>query len=37
MEEDEREALLHMSPEKVQDMAEFCNKYPSLSLNYEVS
>lgn len=36
MEDDEREALLAMSPEQVADVARVCNRFPSIDLNFRV-
>lgn len=35
MESDERDKLLDFSPEKLSDIALFCNSYPNIELSYE--
>ncbi|XP_015785684.1 U5 small nuclear ribonucleoprotein 200 kDa helicase [Tetranychus urticae] len=36
LDEDERNALLQLDNAKMADLARFCNRYPSIELNYEV-
>lgn len=36
MEDDDRIKMLGMSNEQVIELADFCNNYPSLQLNYEM-
>ena len=36
MEDDEREALLGMTPAQLADVARVCNRYPNIDVNYEV-
>lgn len=35
MDSDERDALLNLSPDKMSDVALFCNSYPNIELSYE--
>ena len=36
MEDEERNVLLGLSENQMQDVARFCNRYPSIDLAYEV-
>ena len=36
LEDDVRESLLQLSPEKMSDVARFCNAYPNVDMTYEV-
>lgn len=36
MDEELRESLLQMDQDKVAEMAEFCNKYPSIGMDFQV-
>ena len=37
MEDTDRSALLQLSDAQMQDVARFCNRYPNIELNFEVS
>ena len=37
MEDADRSALLQLSDAQMQDVARFCNRYPNIELNFEVS
>ncbi|CAM9119339.1 unnamed protein product [Ectocarpus fasciculatus] len=37
LEDDDRESLLQLSPEKMSDVAVFCNSYPNIDVAYTVS
>lgn len=34
--DDEREALLQMTPQQMSDVAKFCNHYPSIEVEYKI-
>jgi len=36
LDDDVRQSLLQLSPEKMSDVARFCNVYPNVDMNYEV-
>jgi pre-mRNA-splicing helicase BRR2 len=36
MEDEDRRALLKLDEEKIQEMADFCNHYPTVSLEFNV-
>lgn len=36
MDDEERNVLLGLSENQMQDVARFCNRYPSIDLAYEV-
>eukprot|EP00039_Didymoeca_costata_P018603 m.334150 g.334150 ORF g.334150 m.334150 type:complete len:2153 (-) comp17301_c0_seq1:1767-8225(-) len=36
LEDDERDKILQMTPEQVQDVARFCNRYPTIEVNHKV-
>jgi pre-mRNA-splicing helicase BRR2 len=37
LDDDDRDSLLQLPPEKMSDVAVFCNAYPNIDLSYEIS